>query len=61
MYTKNIPYANGEQDRLGTLEVGKFADMVILDRNIFTQPAEDILNMQVEKTYLAGKEVYSAK
>ena len=61
MYTKNIPYANGEQDRMGTLEVGKFADMVIMDRDIFARPAEDVLNMQVEKTYLAGKEVYSAK
>lgn len=61
MFTKNIPYANGEQDYMGTLEEGKFADMVIVDRDIFSRPAEDIMNMQVEKTYLAGKEVYSAK
>lgn len=61
MYTKNIPYANGEQDYMGTLEEGKFADMVIVDRDIFSRPAEDILNMQVEKTYLAGKEVFSAQ
>ena len=61
MFTKNIPYANGEQAYMGTLEEGKFADMVIVDRDIFSRPAEDIMNMQVEKTYLAGKEVYSAK
>lgn len=59
MFTKNIPYANGEQEYMGTLEEGKFADMVILDRDIFSRPPEDIMNMEVEKTYLAGREVYS--
>ena len=61
MYTKNIPYANGEQEYMGTIETGKFADLVIVDRDIFSRPAEDILNMKVEKTYLAGDEVYSAE
>ncbi|MDY6038229.1 MAG: amidohydrolase [Eubacterium sp.] len=58
MFTKNIPYGTGQEDYLGTLEVGKFADMVVIDRNIFEIPEEDIANIKVENTYLAGNEVY---
>ena len=58
MFTKNIPYGTGQEDYLGTLEVSKFADMVVIDRNIFEIAEDDILNIKVEYTYLAGKEVY---
>jgi predicted amidohydrolase YtcJ len=60
MFSKNIPYANCEEDLMGTLEKGKFADMIVIDRDIFSNPVEDVLNVKVLKTYLAGKEVYSA-
>lgn len=60
MFSKNVPYANGEQDYMGTLEAGKFADLVVIDRDLFQRPADDILNVKVLKTYLAGDEVYSA-
>ncbi|MDD2301185.1 MAG: amidohydrolase, partial [Eubacteriales bacterium] len=60
MFSKNVPYANGEQDYMGTLEKGKFADMIVIDRDLFKRPANDILNVKVLKTYLAGDEVYSA-
>ncbi len=61
MYSKNIHYATGQEDYLGTLEIGKFADMIIIDRDIFHIPPCEILNVQVEKTYLAGREVYTAE
>lgn len=61
MYSKNIPYANGEQDRLGTLRVGKFADMIVTDQDPFSIPEDDLLDIKVLKTYLAGNEVYSAQ
>lgn len=60
MFSKNIPYANCEEKYMGTLETGKFADMIVIDRDIFNNPPEDVLNVKVLKTYLAGKEVYSA-
>jgi predicted amidohydrolase YtcJ len=60
MFSKNIPYANGEQDYMGTLEVGKFADMIVIDRDIFNRSANDILNVKVCNTYLAGDAVYTA-
>jgi len=59
LFTKNLHYAVGQDTWLGTLETGKFADMVVIDRNIFTVPEDEIMDTQVEKTYLAGKEVYS--
>lgn len=61
MYTRNIPYGTGDQDYLGTLEEGKFADMIVVDRDPFQIPEDDLLNVQVEKTYLAGDQVYSQK
>ena len=59
MFSRNVPYANGEQDYLGTLEEGKFADMIVIDRDIFKRPANELLDVTVMKTYLAGDEVYS--
>ena len=47
------------EDLMGTIEAGKFADMVVIDRDIFKIPADEIMDIQVEKTYLAGREVYS--
>lgn len=58
MFTKNLHYAAGHDAVLGTLEVGKFADMVVIDRDIFRIPEDDIMDTQVERTYLAGREVY---
>ena len=42
MYSKNVAYANGSQDLMGTIETGKFADMVVIDRDIFHIPENDI-------------------
>lgn len=58
MFSKNIPYANGEEDYMGTIEEGKFADMVVIDRDIFNIPGSEIKDVQALNTYLAGKETY---
>lgn len=60
MFSKNIPYAICQEDLTGTLTCGKFADMIVIDRDVFERPVEDVLNVKVLKTYLAGIEVYSA-
>lgn len=58
MYSKNVAYAIGSQDLMGTIEAGKFADMVVIDRDIFHIPENDIKDIQVLNTYMAGIERY---
>lgn len=50
-------YSNFEENEKGSIEVGKFADFIILDKNIMEIPENEILAATVEETYLAGKKV----
>jgi predicted amidohydrolase YtcJ len=47
-------------DRLGTLEVGKLADVVVLDRDLFAVPPEAISDVEVDLTMVAGEVAYDA-
>jgi predicted amidohydrolase YtcJ len=58
--TMNAAYTLRQESRLGSLEVGKLADFIVLDRNFFTIPEEDIANIQVLQTVVGGKQVYQA-
>jgi predicted amidohydrolase YtcJ len=58
LFTKNPHFATGQQDKLGTIEVGKFADLAILDRDPFEIDEKDILKIKVLKTFVAGKKVF---
>ena len=44
-----------KEDELGTLEVGKFADLLVLDRDYFTVPVDDILKIRIPMTLVGGK------
>ena len=44
----------------GSLKVGKFADLIVLDRNPLTIPAEEIAATKVLETVVGGKTVYKA-
>lgn len=57
-YTVTPAYASFEEDKKGILEPGKLADLVMLDKNIFEIPAEEIWNTKVEKTIVAGEVMY---
>jgi len=49
------------QDRdTGSLEVGKLADLVVLDRNFFDIPAEQIAEIKVLQTVVGGRVVYQS-
>ena len=50
--------ANFEEKEKGSLEVGKFADFVMLENDIMKANGEQILNNKVLKTYLNGEKVY---
>jgi predicted amidohydrolase YtcJ len=57
-YTWNAAYLEGTEDTKGSIEVGKFADFVVLDRDIMTLPHEEILKAKVLKTIIDGEVVY---
>ena len=52
-------YVNHLDDVTGSIEVGKFADLAILDRNIFAGPPERIADASVDATYIQGERVYA--
>ncbi len=59
-YTSNNAYLMFRENEAGTLEAGKRADLIILDRDLLTCPESEISQTNVLKTYLDGKLVYSA-
>jgi len=54
-------YAGFQESVLGSLTPGKYADFVILDRDIMHVPDTEILGARVVSTWIAGKRVYEAK
>lgn len=59
-YTINGAYLNKMEKETGSLEAGKSADLVVLDRNLFLVPASQIHKSKVLLTYFQGREVYRA-
>jgi predicted amidohydrolase YtcJ len=57
-YTVNSARILFFDDLSGSLEEGKLADLVVLDRDLLTCPEEEIASTQVLRTYLGGKLVY---
>lgn len=60
LFSKNIPYANGEQGLLGTLELGKFGDLVVLNQDPFGVDVSEILKLKILGTMVAGEWVFDA-
>ena len=60
-YTINAAYAMKQDKITGSLEVGKRADLIVLDRDILTIDPETIQDTQVLATYLDGRLVHSAQ
>jgi predicted amidohydrolase YtcJ len=58
--THNAAYTLRQETVTGSLEVGKLADFIVLDRNVMTIPAEDIANVSVLQTVVGGKVVWDA-
>ena len=59
-FTINAAYSLNMDDKVGSLEVGKFADMIIIDRDLLNTPSDQVSETKVLKTYLGGREVYTA-
>jgi len=58
--TINAAFELHQEGVTGSLEAGKFADLIVLDRNPLTVPAEDIAKVRVLETLVGGTLVYQA-
>ena len=56
MFTVNAAWATFDERERGTLETGKIADMVILNRNPLAMKPDELLGLKVEKLLLNGRE-----
>ncbi|HEX6107646.1 MAG TPA: amidohydrolase [Gemmatimonadales bacterium] len=59
LYTINAAYALHQERETGSIEVGKLADLVVLDRNLFELPPDRIHEARVVRTLLEGRTVYA--
>jgi predicted amidohydrolase YtcJ len=59
-YTAGSAYVNQLEDVTGSVEVGKRADLVVLDRDPFEGPAWEIGEARVVRTFVEGAQVYAA-
>ncbi|WP_406516475.1 amidohydrolase [Streptomyces sp. NBC_00134] len=59
-YTAGTAWVNHLDDVTGTVEEGKYADLVVLDRDPFTRSAEEIADVRVRRTYVEGQPVFTA-
>lgn len=57
-YTLGSAYAEFEEGRKGQLNVGQFADFVVLSQDITKVPAKDLLKTEVLTTVVGGRTVY---
>jgi hypothetical protein len=57
-YTINVAWSLHYEDITGSIEEGKYADMILLDRNLFEIPATEIHGTKVQTTIFKGEVVY---
>jgi hypothetical protein len=59
-FTINSAYVNHLDDVSGSIEVGKRADLVVLDRNVFAHPVDEIADAEAVLTLVEGERVFDA-
>lgn len=60
MYTRNSAFIANDDDKRGTLEAGKFADLAVLSADYLTAPVKEIGKIRSVLTMVGGKAVYAA-
>ncbi|SEP16698.1 hypothetical protein SAMN04490248_13121 [Salinihabitans flavidus] len=58
MFTINNAWSRFQENILGSIESGKYADLVVLDRDILTCSDDELKNIQVLQTYVGGELVH---
>ena len=60
-YTMSNAYQMRMEDKIGSIEVGKYADLVIMDRNVFEIPLDEVYKTQVCETIMNGETTYKGE
>lgn len=60
-FTSDAAYAAHMEDKVGSLETGKWGDFILIDQDIFEIDPQDIWKTKVLETWLAGERVYAAQ
>jgi len=58
LYTTNNALLMFDEQNKGSLETGKLADFIVLDRDYLTCPVDEVKDIQVEQTWLGGRRVH---
>jgi predicted amidohydrolase YtcJ len=59
LYTIQNAYLTFEEKQKGSLEPGKLADFIVMDRDILTCPVDEVADIQVLQTWVGGRQVYA--
>ncbi len=60
IYTIHGARAMRMEDRIGSIEAGKLADIIVLERNVFEIPIDEVADTRIYRTYFEGKLVYES-
>lgn len=58
LFTQNAAYSGYQETAVGRLQKGFKADFIVIDRDYFTVPEQEIFGTEVEQTWMNGKKVY---
>ena len=59
LWTLNAAYLSFDEQRKGSIEPGKLADLVVLSKDLFLCPEDEIRGIEAEATMVDGKFIYS--
>jgi hypothetical protein len=59
-FTMDAAFAQHQEKTVGSLEPGKWADFILIDRDLFKIAAGDIWKINVKQTWVGGTKVFGA-
>jgi predicted amidohydrolase YtcJ len=57
-FTRGAAYAGFAEKKIGSLDAGKYADFILVDRDVSAVAPSDLARTQVVETWVAGKKVW---